>query len=146
MFKFIRLTASFVCALALMSLPSAMQTQTAFEMGESYVFYTHSSSSQAKMITCSTPALVPVYKYLLKSSLTGESTRYCVQQYSAEELIEKYQAEILWTEEVDGIINYYCFSPQLESQIEIGEYTVNLHVAQSQTTTAVGTPIIFGGF
>ena len=44
------------------------------------------------------------------------------------------------------IVNYYCFSPQLESQIEIGEYTVNLHVAQSQTTTAVGTPIIFGGF
>lgn len=64
----------------------------------------------------------------------------------AEELISRFRAKILFTEEAAGVVNYYCYSPLLKNTVLIGGKTVNLHIACSGSETAAGTPVIFGGF
>ena len=62
-----------------------------------------------------------------------------------DELIARFRAAILFTEEAAGVTNYYCYSPLIGGGIALNGYTVNLHIATSQEQTAAGSPIIFGG-
>ena len=108
-----------------------------FESGERYEFYTGTSSDEIVR------ARSPLEKLLL-TGIKGESVRY--EGDRAEELISRYGAEILFTEEAAGVTNYYCYSPALKGGILLGGALVNLHVAVSGNRTAAGTPVIFGGF
>ena len=63
-----------------------------------------------------------------------------------EEIVRQLGAEIIFEEEVNEVISYYCYTPIfLESLILQGK-RINLHVAISKARCVVGTPIIFGGF
>ncbi len=64
----------------------------------------------------------------------------------AEEVIKEFNAQVLWTEEVDGVLSYYCYSPRLREGVMIGGRKVNLHIARSKQVCVLGSPIIFGGF
>lgn len=157
MFKLLRLTLKFILVGGLLLLPAAAGTKTAFTVGDTYTFYCDSASSQARTVTCS-PAYAPIYKYILSSSLTGESTVYKtasaaetaeteeIAEITPSTIMESFDAELLFSETACGVVNYYCYSPLLGEGVSLGGYLVNLHVAQSQTSTAVGTPLIFGGF
>ncbi len=111
----------------------------AFEGGEGYTFYLGKSSSA---LTVHTDA--PVRAKLLLGDVKGESTVYSGDRY--EELKEKYRAKLLFTETVGGVTSYYLHSPFLGAGIKLGGKTVNLQIAVSAEQTAVGTPLIFGGF
>ena len=64
----------------------------------------------------------------------------------AEEIAQKYQAEILFSEEVNGIISYYAYVSAWSDGVWLYGQKVNLHVAVGETNLSVGTPIIFGGY
>ncbi len=115
----------------------ALSAVSVFPKGERYEYYTGTSSGE--IILSRSP-----YKKLFLSDIKGESVRYTGDR--AEELIDRFHAEILFTEEAAGVINYYCYSPALKNTVMIGDKTVNLHIATSGSETAAGTPIIFGGF
>ena len=108
-----------------------------FERGERHEFYTGTSSDEIVL------ARSPLEKLLL-SNIKGESVRY--EGDRAEELIARFNAEILFTEEAAGVTNYYCYSPMLKGGVVLCGALVNLHVAVSGNRTAAGTPVIFGGF
>ena len=108
-----------------------------FEKGERYEFYTGTSSGE--IVLASSP-----FQKLLLPNVKGESVRY--QGDRVEELLFRFDAEVLFIEEAAGIINYYCYSPALENAIELNGKRVNLHIALSGERTAAGTPVIFGGF
>jgi len=108
----------------------------AFETGDGYTFY-YGTSSSAAMKTVSYAAVVP-------QGVRGESTVY--PKRCAKEIVKRYRAEVLFTEEVCGTVNYYCYSPCLPYGVELCGKTVNLHVAENAEQTAVGSPVIFGGF
>lgn len=145
MFKALRLAANCICVWGLLLLPTIAGTKTVFPAGKNYVFYRGSASSEAKIFSCP-PAFAPVYKYMFSSSLTGESTTYAAGEYPAAEIVKNYEAEVLFTETVCGTVNYYCYTEKLGDTVKIGEYAVNLHIAENAAQTAAGTPIIFGGF
>ena len=115
----------------------ALTSVSVFPKGTRYEFYTGTSSGE--IILSRTPV-----KKLFLSNVKGESVRYTGNR--AEELIARFRAEILFTEEAAGVVNYYCYSPALKNTVLIGDKTVNLHIATSGSETAAGTPIIFGGF
>lgn len=115
----------------------ALAHSPVFERGERYEFYKGSSSEEA--VLSRTP-----YEKLLLQGVKGESARYTGDR--AEEIIEQFQAEVLFTEKAAGVINYYCYSPVLGSAVCIGDKRVNLHIACNGEQTAAGTPVIFGGF
>lgn len=118
---------------------------TAFTPEGRYTFYCNSSSSQAKILNCYSSCAV-FYKYVLGDSLTGESVTY-TNGKTAEILIEEYAAEILFEEEADGVLNYYCYAQSLPYEAELYGERVNLHVAtDGKGRVTAGTPLIFGGF
>lgn len=110
----------------------------AFESGTGYELYFGASSS-AQCVQTERPALVK-----LLNGVKGESVRYEGDKYK--ELKEKFEAELLFTESVCGVTNYYLYSPLLGETVTINGYAVNLHLAVSGERTAAGTPLIFGGF
>lgn len=105
--------------------------------GEGYELYTGTSS--AGVIVTDAPAAVK-----LTLPVAGESARW--EGDLAAELLARFEAKVLFCEEVCGIRNYYCHSPQLGESVLLNGVRVNLHIAVSGDRTAAGTPIIFGGF
>ncbi len=108
-----------------------------FSGGESYTLSLGQSSS-ARMVTMETPPLV------LPPEVRGESTVY--EGSCAEEFLAAYRARVLFTEEAAGTVSCYCYSPYLGEGILLNGVCVNLHIAEGEGRTAVGTPVIFGGF
>lgn len=130
-------------AIVLLSLACAvfalcLNCSPVFEPGESYELYYGASSSALIKETNA-----PLWDKLL-SVTAGESVRYKGDRY--EDLKEKFGAELLFEENVCGVMNYYLYSPKLGGGVLLKGYTVNLHIAVSEEQTAAGTPLIFGGF
>ena len=110
-----------------------------FPKGERYELYLGASSS-SRCIETDEPFL-DKFRF---GGVQGESVYYTGDR--AEELFSRYHARILLVENVCGVTNYYCYSPLLRNCVRVGGHDVNLHIAVSDTQTAAGTPIIFGGF
>ena len=108
-----------------------------FERGERYEFYTGTSSEEVVL------ARSPLEKLIL-SDIAGESVRYTGDR--AEELIDRFHAEVLLVEKAAGVTNYYCYTSALKGGVLLAGHIVNLHIAVSAKQTAAGTPVIFGGF
>lgn len=109
-----------------------------FRKGNNYELYLSPSSSSLTVLTDD-----PLTdKFLLP--VKGESVRYDGDEKNA--LIAQFRAKVLFTEKTAGVTNYYCFSPVLQNGLWLKGRFVNLHIAVSDTQTAVGTPLIFGGF
>lgn len=124
-----------VCGIMLYSLLNV----PLFAQGSAYTFYLGASSSSLAVVT-----RTPVLTKLLLGETAGESTVYEGNCY--EELKERYRAELLFSEEACGTVNYYLYSPVLGGGVMLDGYLVNLHVAVSERGTAAGSPLIFGGF
>lgn len=115
----------------------ALSSVSVFPNGERYEYYTGTSSGEIIL------SRSPLEKLLLPN-IEGESVRYTGNR--TEELLARFHAKILFTEEAAGVVNYYCYSSAFEKTVLIGDKAVNLHIACNGSETAAGTPIIFGGF
>ena len=107
-------------------------------------FYLDSTSSQS--------LLKEKISWLDFPRIRGESVCFSLQDktQTAEEILhsimEKYNAEILFSEEAEGVISYYAYTDEWTDHVRVEDKKVNLHVALSATQCVVGSPIIFGGF
>lgn len=108
-------------------------------------FYLYSASSQATVVETLRLKDIP--------SVKGQSVRFACDLKSeedflvfAENLAQKYGAEIVKEESVCGITSYYAYTPRWNESVYIYEKTVNLHIAFNGETCVVGYPIVFGGF
>ncbi|MDE6274106.1 MAG: hypothetical protein K2L87_03555 [Clostridiales bacterium] len=127
---------SVAACIAVLALFSVMPV---FGMGKSYTLYNGASSSSF-MVATNAPMLD---KARLKS-VAGESTVYGGDKY--EQLKAQFSATLLFTEEACGVTNYYLYSPDLGDGVYLNGAFINLHIAVSTEQTAVGTPLIFGGY
>ena len=131
-----------VCVVVVGSLVWASNLCKLKDIDGKRAFYLYSASSQAKR--------VETLRFEQLFSVKGESVRFAVTQTEKEGLIEelfdKYDAELVCTEYVDGVTSYYAVTPRWNGGVVIDGKTVNLHVAIGDKECVVGTPIIFGGF
>ena len=107
------------------------------------IFYLDSSSSQG--------LLKEKISWLDFPRIRGESVRFSRQEETSEEevlqsIVEKYNAVILFSEKVDGVVSYYCYTDEWTDHVRVEDEKVNLHIAVSSMQCVVGAPIIFGGF
>ncbi len=139
--KFIKLSkACLVCALVGIGLKAMNATKLSALEGER-TYFLDSPSSQALIKTeLSLFELARVKGECVSFEYEGTMSAL------SEEILSKYDAELQFIEEVDGIISYYAYTPLWREGLQINGYTVNLHIALSQARCVVGTPIIFGGF
>ncbi len=108
-----------------------------FAGGYGYELYTGDSAA---------PVLVtraPLRDKLLRA-VAGESVRYAGDR--VQELLAEFSAQVRFLEEAGGVTNHYCYTPLLAGETWLYGQRVNLHIACSGERTAVGTPLIFGGF
>ncbi len=99
-------------------------------------FYLYSPSSQAtRTHTLSVKDL---------GKIRGESAQ--VEGITAEELMKTLRAELLFVEESAGARSYYCYTDEWTDGVYVGEYYVNLQIAERADGCVVGAPMIFGGF
>lgn len=103
-------------------------------------FYLKSPSSQALVKEC----LLPWEFFQVK----GESVVFLCEERekTLAELMERYEATVLFKETAGDSVSYYCFTNQWTDGIEISDVFVNLQVAFNGESCVVGAPIIFGGF
>ncbi len=100
------------------------------------VFYLFSPSAQAERAqTLSVKDL---------RNIRGESAR--VDGATARELMDRFNAEPLFIEESAGVRSYYCYTDAWTDGVRVGEYYVNLQIAERAEGCVVGAPMIFGGF
>ena len=72
--------------------------------------------------------------------------RYVSKEKIAQEITEKYEGNILFCEEVDGVISYYAYVADWADGVWLYGQKINLHVAVGDECLTVGTPMIFGGY
>lgn len=108
------------------------------ERGEGYTFYLGKSSS-ARAVSSTSPLIK-----LFLGETKGESAVYRGDRY--EEFARKYRAKLLFTERVGDTVSYYLYSPDMGESVALCGEAVNLQIAVGGGQTAVGTPLIFGGW
>ena len=64
----------------------------------------------------------------------------------AQEIAEKYSADILWIEELSDVTSYYAYVPAWSDGIWVKGELINLHIAIRGDGYVVGTPLIFDGY
>ncbi len=103
-------------------------------------FYLHSASAWAEQKSSLCIFELPLVQ--------GESVECFIAsgEKFLEKTLEKYAAQVCFTECVNEILSYYCYSAKLGEGIVLNGVAVNLHVAIQGGRAVVGTPIIFGGF
>lgn len=129
------LAALVVCAV--MTLPCKLL----FSGGDSYRFYLGDTSLNCREVSVG-GASAPLTRLLLVG-VNGESATY--QSLDIDEFIKSVNGEIIFTEEIDGSLNYYC-KASLPYSIELYGQEINLHICVKDDGVTVGSPIIFGGY
>lgn len=108
------------------------------EGGTMHTYYTEANSSARAVVSSS-----PLAKFSL-GRVKGESAVYEGDRLA--EFAEKFDAKFLFSEEACGKTSYYLYSPALGEGVALGGRTVNLQIVCGGGQTAVGVPLIFGGW
>ena len=108
-----------------------------------HTYYLYSPSSQAKI-----KSTLDVKDALF---IKGESVCFSKpdgkeSKAIAHEIARCFDATIVVEEYASGVMSYYAFSPRFIGGMMVQGVKVNLHIAISNTSCVVGSPIIFGGF
>ncbi len=136
------LAAVFLCA-AVLIVPQCAGREPLFPAGETYVFYTASASSNARIVVTAGEDAAKTKRRLF--CLTGESTAYADARAAFDEAA-RYGAELVFSERAGEVCNYYYYAPGLAGAVYLGGHAVNLHIAVRGGGAAVGSPLIFGGY
>lgn len=131
----------FICALficGVILLPVCLLSFSPFPFEQEKEYYLYSLSSQANIVN--EPALLDLL------FVTGESARIKTEEINLEELLSNYGANVLFTENVDGALSYYCYSPKLKSPVVLDGKSVNLHIIVKDKEVVLGSPVVFGGY
>ena len=80
----------------------------------------------------------------------GESVCFDLEREEKErvlkEIIDRYQAVVVFYEKTGDIESYYAYAPSLGQGVCVEGKLINLHIVFGKTQAVVGTPIVFGGF
>ena len=134
-----RLTMFFLAAamvLAALYLPKS----PAFDETGVYTLYRYSASSLSTQENLTGGVIFNA------RSVEGESVMYLSDAFSLSELLEKYDADLLFSEQAGDVICYYAYSPALSYRATLYGVTVNLQIAVENQRITLGTPLIFGSF
>lgn len=112
-----------------------------FGKGENYRFYVGNTSKNCKEII-TTHAQAFITKPFL-SQLNGESVT--VRKVDLQELLNNVDGKILFCEQLEDSINYYC-QAKLPYSITLYGKQINMHVCIKNDEVIIASPIIFGGY
>ena len=122
--------------LAIAILPSRL----CFKDAESYAFFTGDTSKNFSEVTTDSDADAV---RLTVGTLSGECAYYT--SLDLDRLLKSVNGEIVFVEEYEGSVNYYC-KADLPYSVNLYGEEINLHVCFRPDGVKVASPIIFGGY
>lgn len=132
-----------ILCLLLTAAPQILNKGLLFKTGTSYTIYAGSASSNAKIILCKEGR--ELFTKLFTGEVTGESAAYAQTETAVAEA-KRLGARFLFSETAAGVTNYYGYSPRIAGGIILYGKKINVHVAVSEHGSAIGSPLIFGGY
>ena len=130
-----------VAAALILCVLAALPDRLVFKGGERYTFYVGNTSKNCRVVSCA--ASEAGLTRLTLKEVCGESATF--SSLDVDEFLASVNGEILFHEDIDGAVNYYC-KADLPYSININGFTVNLHICVRESSVMVGSPIIFGGY
>ena len=135
LFLTIALSTLVLCAIC------ALPNRLLFSGGDSYRFYLGDTSLNCKEVFADGDK-AQLTKLLL-SDINGESATY--HSLDIQKFLKTVGGKVIFSEEVDGCINYYC-KANLPYSITLYGKEINLHICIKDDGVTVASPIIFGGY
>lgn len=131
----IALSALVLCAIY--TLPNRLL----FSGGDSYRFYLGDTSLNCKEVFADGDNAQ--LTRLTLSNVNGESATY--QSLDIKKFLKTVDGKVMFKEEVDGCVNYYC-KANLPYSVSLYGEKINLHICIKEEGVTVASPIIFGGY
>lgn len=128
-------------ALTLLVCIVALPDRLLFKDGDSYSFYLGDTSKNCRVVTANSGSAASTRLFI--NNVCGESATY--KSLDVESFLKKVGGEVIFSEEIDGSINYYC-SARLPYSVNLYGEEINLHVCVKEDGVTVASPIIFGGY
>jgi len=72
--------------------------------------------------------------------------RFDVQGVSVQEAILKMRARIIYTQDLQDMKIYYCYSPLIKKSVTLKGKTINLMIADRSQDLVIGSPLIKGSY
>lgn len=115
---------------------SAYSRPKLLNYSDNVLIYTGANSSNAtvKRVDAGHLSLEKIY---------GES---CLLDLSVEEIFDKFNVKILFSEVAENVTCYYGYSKIFPYKKKVNGKIVNVHVAVEDGRVTFGTPIIYGSF
>ncbi len=110
------------------------------DYSQSYEVYLGEGSSLAKIIQVDKP------EYYRLANIKGESVRIDAEGFDLDNLLSDFDAEIKFSESVEGREIYYAYSPKIKDALNVRGQRINLQVAIAKEQVVLGSPLIFGSF
>ena len=138
--KVIKLSVVLALAAAVILAFVLLPKRLALPEGESYIFFVGDSSKNCREVKADgNAALVR----LELNDVCGECTQF--SSLDVDKFLSDVDGEIIFKEEIDGSVNYYC-SAALPYSVSLYGKEINLHICVRDGGVKVATPIIFGGY
>lgn len=131
----IALSALVLCAIC--TLPNRLL----FSGGDSYRFYLGDTSLNCKEVFADGDKAQ--LTRLTLSNVNGESATY--QSLDIQKFLKTVGGKVMFKEEFDGCVNYYC-KANLPYSVSLYGEEINLHICIKEEGVTVASPIIFGGY
>lgn len=130
-----------LAALIIFFLLAALPDRLVFKGGDRYTFFVGNTSKNCRVVSCSAPEAG--FTRLTLQNVCGESATF--SSLDIGEFLSGVNGEILFTEELEDSVNYYCKADLPYSAI-LYDTEINLHVCVRGDSVTVASPIIFGGY
>lgn len=138
--RIIKRTSAIAAAFAVFLSLSILPAKVCFADGENRIFYCGDSSKNCKEVDGDGFA---AFKLLFLKDVCGESAEF--YNLDLNEFLNKYDAEIIFCEQLSDSVNYYC-KANLPYEVTLYGQDINLHICVREEGVKVGSPIIFGGY
>ncbi len=138
--RLLKLLSVTLLAGAVLAAIAILPSRLCFKDAESYAFFTGNTSKNFSEVTADGEADAI---RLTIGALSGECAFYT--SLDLDGLLKSVNGEIVFVEEYEGSVNYYC-KANLPYSVSLYGEEINLHVCYRSDGVKVASPIIFGGY
>lgn len=117
--------------------------------GSKPLFYSYADSFEVYLVDGSFSSNIKqcdYYEFISTKNIKGEACKINADNFDLDSFIKSFNARVVFVEELDEVVVYYAFSPEIKYLECVRGECVNLHVAVRKGQVTVGAPLIYGSF
>ena len=130
----------FIIVLSIISIYAANRKPLFIDYNDTFVLYTQSNSSNCVF------EYVTSLEYAFYFSVYGEACQTDRDKFNIDEFLDKFNAQILFSEQTENETIYYARSNSVKYSRVVNGQRVNLQIVIAKEKVFLGSPIVYGSF